>query len=253
MFIAKKIITAKQMKTFRAKNSSVMQDFVAKGGGEIIRKKIGQREFWNALRSDSKSHSVGDKGYTKKSLTKFLGGMLENKKDHFTDRKVKKLADLFGVKRSKLFNAAAEIRNDHSGQIMNVQHTQREAGIKNHINEIISKGRENAKVGSRVLLSNHGEVENHDFQKPVSQENIFNKLERSDNNIRRSGNDFPSANNSQTKANDTGTYGHLSFLKNRHHDFVAEDEMEAEKIKARLARIQGRADNEDIEEEKLAA
>ena len=270
--LAKKIITAKQMKTYRAKNSSVMKDFLGKGGGEIIHRKVYQKELWSALRDDSKSHEFGERGYTKKGLTDFLGKLLVNDKDHLTDRKVKKIADLWGVKRSKLYNAAANVRADQSRekiqerliesqkhqqqQIENQKHQQRESEINSHINQIISKGREKAQAGSQISSSNTsskvdikhaGNYSNNEKKNNNTQENVLTKFSVSYGNIRKSEENFIHPSDFKYHENNSNAFGHLMFLKNRQYDKVGEEDA-VEDAKARLARIQGRTDNKEVAE-----
>jgi len=251
MFIAKKIITAKQMKTYRAKNSSVIKDFLTKGGDEILRRKVYQRDLWTGLREDSKSREFGDRGFTKKDLTKFLGKLLTNNEDHLTNRKVKKISDLFDVKRAKLYDAAAEVRAEQrqaleqqkqievqkheQQQIKTQEYQQNENKIRSHINNIISSGHEKA----RAITSNYGGIQ----KESSPQKNIVTKFETSNNNFRNTEKSFSHATLPQRVENNSNNFGHVLFLKNRQHDHVGEQSLEIGDAKARLARIQGKADN----------
>jgi hypothetical protein len=271
--LAKKIITAKQMRTYRAKNSSVMKDLLSKGGDQVVRRKVYQKEFWNALRSDSKSHEFGERGYTKKGLTTFMGKMLANQQDSFTNRKVKKLADLWGIKRNKLYVAAAEARvqqnrekaeqrqfevqKHEQAQVQRQQYEQREGEIRGHIGDIIAKGVQRSRQTlspEKNSLTNHGhnDVITHgqgDEQKSNNAaENTLTKFGVSDSNVRKYESTSHIIQKNTPQEQNSQAFGHVLFLKNKQHNFVAEEDLEVEKAKARLARIQGASDNNIVAE-----
>ena len=64
------------------------------------------------MRNDSQSRVYGERGYTKGNLENFFAKMLNDKKDSFTDKKIKKLMKTMDVKESKVVNRAAELRNE---------------------------------------------------------------------------------------------------------------------------------------------
>lgn len=262
-----RIITAKQMRTFRARNSSVMKGLLDKGASPLMRRKVTQREFWTALRSDSKSREFGERGFTKKGITKFLGGLLENKGDRLTDRKVKKLADVMDIKRSKLYRAAAEVRveqrqveqqqkqmeaqNHQQEQIKNQQHQQKEAEIRSHISDIILKGHNRAHAafttGSGAAV-NPGEIKHFfnnssDTKKENNSHNINTNFETSNKNLRNAEKFFTHSSAIHGNKNNSNNLGHFKFLNNSQHDYASKEKDEIEDVKTRLASIQRKADN----------
>lgn len=267
MFIVKKIITAKQLKTVKAKDASqgrvnsVMKDFREKGGAALLRnRKVYQKQFWSALRADSKERKSegGDKGFTKKSLEGFFAKKLNDKTDNFSDRRIRKIfTKIYDLKRSRIVRKAAQLRHEeHAIQLQ--QETQqkaeekrnKEVEFRNHVSDIIAKGRSQARVGVQVSsvatpsgVSNFayaGERKEHDLQ----HDGAIN-FEESGKNSRNA--EFFLAHPDMTQAieNNSNNFGQLLFLKNKQHNFVKEEEDEDRKIKARLARIQGKADNHE--------
>jgi hypothetical protein len=246
MFIDKKIITSKQLRTFRAKNSTVMKDFLGKGGEELMHRKVQQKELWNDLRAESQLKSMGNRGFTKKGLTKFFGKLLINDGDNFTNKKVKKSADLFGINRSKLYSAAAEAKVEkHTIENQKRQDQQMEYQVKKqrnietnkHISDIILKGKEKAQAG--LHDSSPTSVNNSELNKGA----VLTSFGRSDANIRNGQRGLACLSENKLGQNNSQISGHHS-----QYDFVAEEQNDAEIIKARLARIQGRVDNKDNKE-----
>jgi len=277
MFIVPKIITKKQMKVVQAKDISygrenvVMKNFREKGGAEILKnRKVYQRQFWNDLRESSlkRKSEGGDMGYTKKDLINFFAGKLNDHKDKFTSRQVRKIfTKVYGIKRAKVTRVAAEMRKDErllenhqKMQERAVENQKNQEQFHSHINEIMSKGRENARADmhaasiapiahdkTRHADNYFGEKKNENS----SQNNIVTSLETSNKNLRNAEQFLSHANPIQSINNSANTFGHLMFLKNRQHDYAGEQDMGVEDAKARLARIQGKADNYDKDNDQL--
>ena len=110
-------------KTFRpSMRSGYIGDFSKKVVGETGNKifaagdkgRAAKKELYDALREDSKSRGLGEKGFTKNNLTKFYAKMLNNKKDSFTDRKILKLISISGLKRNKVRDYAFEMQREQN-------------------------------------------------------------------------------------------------------------------------------------------
>lgn len=252
----KKIITASDLKTVKASRSSVMQDFKAKGGSEILHKGVYVKQLWQKMRDDSQERKFGERGFTKNGLENFFGKMLNDKKDHFTDGSVKKMADVYGLKRGKIIDCAAEARRqEHATKVQQIQakaqqRKQQEIAFHNHINATIKKGTDRARTAvnavqpqqehstrsEHILEENRGEKseikQNPDFE--VSNKNVRNAEQR----LIRHDVTVPVENHSNA-------FGHLLFLNNRQHDYVGAEDVGIEDAKTRLARIQSKTDNEE--------
>jgi hypothetical protein len=133
------------------------------------------------------------------------------------------------------------------------------AEFHSHINEIISKANENTRAGMHASSTAPNARLQTRSQNPYfgekKNENVFEgkvatSFETSNKNIRNAEEFLPHANSIQNTNSSPNTFGHLMFLKNKQHDYVGEQNLGMADAKARLARIQGKADNYDKDEEK---
>lgn len=270
MFIAKKIITARQMKTVKVKDVSqgrqntVMKEFREKGGASILKnRKVYQKQFWNALREDSKErkNAGGSGGFTKKDLEDFFAKKLNDKDDNFSDRKVKKIfTKVYDLKRGRIMRKAAEMKRkdgavDHQKetQAKVEENKKRDAEIRSHINEIINRSKEKSRAGSLSVQS--GNKQQVVERKPVAvrddayQKTIATRFAVSDSNLMRSQQEIYEKSSHQKEKNKSQAFGQILFLKNRQHDYVGEQDAEVEQTKARLARIQGESEDDEDKKE----
>lgn len=217
-----------------------------------------KKEYYEKLRQDSKERSFGEKGFTKKRLTQFYAKMLNDKKDHFTDRNVMRMIRVAGLKKRKVLDFAAAMQRQTKAenvhpqpQAQNIQ-TQKQERIEfsKHINEILTKSSQRNASSSQTANNAAGSQASREHNAPSSE--LLTKFEISNANIRKA--DDAATTSSLMSPGRTfdqrQTFGHLMFLKNKHHDFAAEDEEEEKKVKARLAMIQGT--DRDAVEEKVA-
>lgn len=290
----KKIIKYPELKkkfNSSMKSGGFMNEFTDKVdkrvGKSIFNRRIKEKEFYNALRADSKARKFGEKGFTKKSLTKFYAKMLNNKKDSFTDRKILKLAEIAGVKRSKVMNYAAEMRKDNvsvskQGLSGGLHEAAGSEGIRNneHIKEIIAKGSvvtyaagannvqnlaierqqksyspvklEAMKDGHQALettAQNSGGKNFHDLETPFVKNSANDNSKNSHVSLQNGNPSQPPKERIVPSYYAEAKPQHMIFLKNKHSDIAGQENLEMVSIKDRLAKIQDKEDDGEKEAE----
>jgi len=84
-----KIISNKSMRANSYLKSSVMKGILNKGGDKILKTSGDRAAFWKAMKQEGKG------GFTNTGLKSFFGKMMKNSGDRFSDKKVRDLSKIF--------------------------------------------------------------------------------------------------------------------------------------------------------------
>lgn len=242
------IFAKRAVKATAGRNSSAFKAILAnKDISHVINKSGEKKVFYNALKK--RGMASDSHGITKNVLKKVLGDI-----EHSGEFSHSEMTDL----RKSLIGGSFSksiIREHATTSAVEKSHNQQEAKIHEHINEIISRGHEKAKINSYVSSSSvvsrnsdtahTGKYHNYEQKNSDIQENVLVKLGTSDNNIRKYENSSFSPSTRHFSENNSTAFGHVTGLKPSQYNHFGAKSIGIEEAKTRLASIQANEEEGD--------